>query len=83
MLVPLLGIGSLAVAPTPAFASTASPAAQAASTGPGLPNLGPTIAALDANVTALLNQAVTEVFVVICIPGEITTVLAGGHGGGC
>ncbi len=81
-LLPLLMIGSLTAAPLAAGASTTSaPVTQAASSG-GV-DLGPTVAALEAEVSTVvanvLNVPLPLVFSVGCVPYYVTAILAGGR----
>jgi hypothetical protein len=81
-LLPLLTVGSLAVAPTAALASTPSPlASQAASSG--VPSLDPTLIALEAEVTAAVNEVLTAPLPLVaslsCVPYYVTAILGGGR----
>lgn len=76
-LVPLLTIGSLALAPSAASAATTSTAA-ASSGGSGV-DLGPTLAAVEAEVSAVLNQSVPLIGSLSCVPYDVTSLLSGGR----
>jgi hypothetical protein len=76
-LLPLLTIGGLAVASSPASASTSS-ALSASSSGSGV-NLAPTLAAVEADVSAVLNESVPLIGSIACVPSEVTGLLSGGR----
>ena len=75
-LLPVLTIGSLALAPSAASASTTSTAA--ATSGSGV-DLGPTLAAVEAEVSAVLNQSVPLIGSLSCVPYDVTSLLSGGR----
>ena len=77
----LMAFGGLAATTTPAGASTSSAAAST-----GVPDLGPELAALEAQVGAtlsnVLNTSVPVVGSISCIPFDVERVLTGEIVGG-
>jgi len=74
----LMAIGGLAATTTPAGASASS-----AATSTGVPDLGPELAALEAQVTATLgNVSVPLVGSISCLPFDIEKILTGEIVGG-
>jgi hypothetical protein len=67
-------IGGLAAAPSAASASTSSTVAAASGSGV---NLGPTIAALETEVDALLDVSVPLIGSLSCVPYYVTGILSG------
>ncbi len=81
-LLPLCTLGSLAIAPTPALAATSSPLASSTASS-GVPSIDPTLAALEAEVTAAVNEVLTTPLPLVaslsCVPYYVTGILSGGR----
>jgi 2-methylisocitrate lyase-like PEP mutase family enzyme len=78
---PLALFGSLAVAASPAGASTSAPSVTQAASSGGVPDLGPTIAAVEAEVSSVLatvtNVPLPLLGSVGCVPYYVSSLISG------